>query len=240
MVGNGSNVRVSADYSNTAPSQPTIQSFRQPGNGMTPSNFRWSAHDITMSEMPLNQAPLDAVSHSPFHNDFSLQQPYTGDVPTDNFQLGNNSFPPILHVCQEDIFNPRTLPYQGCFDPLLDNSLIGSAPIYTTAIPGRPKHWTQPSVEALFHTSGQKNPEGASNESSVPGLIMEDPKLSHPGNNLHFQNVMSSEGFEQVNVPYKAMKYSVGASSPLLPENTWYISFDKSRAASTQCSPPSP
>lgn len=243
MFGNDSNVRVSPDYSNSAPSRP-IQSFRRPGNGITPSNFRRSAHDIaTPEDMPLSPEFVNAVVRASFHNDFSTLQSQMCEVSTDDSQLGNDFSDPIGHVYQEDTINPRTVPLAGCLGPLFDSSLTGPAPRYMT---GRPKTWVQRSVGAQFHTPGQKDPASAGDESSVPALVMGYPKLSQtilPGKNPHrtaFQNVISSEESEQINVQYKTRDHLVGASSPLFPENIWCFLSEELTAASTQCSPPSP
>lgn len=245
MVGNGSNVRVNADNCNTASSQTNIQAFRQPGNSMAPSNFRCGAHGIaTEEEIPSNEPFVNAVGHSPFHYDFSLLQPHMCEVSTHGFQLRNDFSRPIA---QEDTINYRTVPLAGYIHPF-DNSLSGlsgSAPRYITAIPERTKNSAQPSVGARFHTPSQKNPASAGDESSVPALVMGDPRLSptvHPGNNPYrstFQVVMSEE-FEQLNAQYNTRKHMVGNSSPLLPGNTWCFLSDELGATSTQSSPPSP
>ena len=244
MFRNDSSVRVSPDYSKPdTPSRP-IQSFHRPRNGITPSNFRPSAHDIaTPEEMPLNPEFVNAIVRASFHNNFSTLQSQTCEVSTDDFQLGNDFSDPIGHVYQEDTINARTVPLAGCFDPLFDSSLTGPAPGYMI---GRPKTWVQRSVGARFHTPGQKNPASAGDESSVPALVMGYPKLSPtilPGKNPHrttFQNAISSEEFEPINAQYKTRNHVVGASSPLIPENTFYFLSEELSAASTQCSPPSP
>lgn len=239
--GNDSNVQVSPDYSNSAPSRP-IQSFRRPGNDITPSNFRRSAHDIAMPEdMPLEF--MHAVVRASFHNDFSTLQSQMCEVSTGDSQLGNDFSDPICHVYQEDTITPRTVPLAGCLGPLFDSSLTGPAPGYMT---GRPKTWVQRSVGARFHTPGQKDPASADDESSVPALFMGCPKLSQtilPGKNPHmtaFQNVISSEESEQINAQYKTRDHLVGASSPLIPENILSFLSEELSPASTQCSPPSP
>lgn len=245
MVGNCSNVRVSAGYYNAAPSRLVIQSSRPPGNDITPSNFCCSAHDIATPEMPLDPQFVNIVDHSPFHNDLSTLQSQMYGASTDGVHPGNDFSDSIDCVYQKDTINPRNVPQPGFFGPF-DNSLAGSTPRFITAIPGRTETWVQHSVGARFHTSGQKYPASAGDESSVPALLMGYPMLPPallPGKDPHritLQNVMNSEESEQINTPYKTGKHLFDASSPLLPENTWYFLSEKSPAAYTQCSPPFP
>lgn len=223
--GNGSIVRVSPDYSNSAPSRP-IQSFRRPGNDITPSNFRRSAHDIAMPEdMP------------PEFTHAVVRESQMCEVLTDDSQLGNDFSDPICHVYQEDTITPQTVPLAECLSSLFDSSLTGPAPGYMT---GRPKTWVQCSVGARFHTPGQKDPAGADDESSVPALFMGCPKLSQtilPGKNPH---VTAFQESEQINAQYKTRDHLVDASSPLIPENILSFLSEELSPASTQCTPPSP
>lgn len=236
MVGNGSNVRVSPEYSNAAPSPPISRSYRQPSNGITPSNSRCSAPEIaTSEEIPLSQQLVNAVGNYSFHKDPSMLQPYIYD-----------SLDPVGYPYQEDAINAQTAPQARTFDPLYKDSLTGSPANYMQAIPGGPKTRIPLSVEARFQTLVQNNPASAGEESSVPPLIMGYPSFSptfHPENNLHgigIQHVLGSEDFEQIYTPNKARKHLVGVPSPSLPGNTWCYTSEESRATPTQCSPPSP
>lgn len=243
MFRNDSNDGLNPDYSKSANSRP-IQSFRRPGKSISPSNFRSSAHDITTpKEMSLNPDLVHTFCCASFHNDFIASQSQTCEVSTDYFQLGNDLSDPIGHVYREDTNNARTVELAECFEPLFDSSLTGTTLGYMI---GRPKTWVQPSVEARFHTPGQKNPANAGDESCIPALVMGYTKLSPtilPGKNpirTTFQNVMSSEEFEQINAQYKMRNHLVGASSPFTPENTCYFLSEELNAASIQCWPPSP
>lgn len=246
MVGNGSNVRVSPEYSNLAPSQPIIQSYHQPGNGITLSNSGCSAHDIaTLDEINLSQQLVNAVGNSSFHNDVSTPQPHIFEDSTDAFEPGNNFFVPIAYPYQEDTINAQTVPRARYLDPLSENSLTGSPARHMQAIPGGPKTGFQLSVGAPFQTPGQNNLASAGDESSVPPLVIEYPRYSpnpHPRNNIHginIQHVLGSEEFEQIHAPSKT-KHLVDVPSPFLPGYTWCYPSEESRATSTQCSPPFP
>lgn len=240
------NVRVSAEYSNAAPLQPTFQSYRQPGNSITPGNPRCSAHEIvTSEEISLSPQLVNAVGNSSFHHDLSTLQPHICEDSTDGFE-GNIFFDPIDYPYQEDTIHAQNLPQARYFGPLSENFLTGSPARFMQAIPGRPKTRAQLSVGALFHTPGPNNLASAGDESSVPPLVMGYQMFSpnfHPGNNLHGINtphVIGSEEFEQFYSPDKMEKHLVGVPSPFLPRNSRRYTSEESRATSTQCSPPSP
>lgn len=246
MVGNGSNVRVSPGYSNPAPSKPIIQSYCQPGNGITLNNSRCSAHNIaTLDEISLSQQLVNVVGNSSFHNDVSTLQPHIFEDSTFGFEPGNISFEPIAYRYREDAINAQTVPQAGYLDPLSENSLTGSPARCMQAMPVGPKTRFQLSVGALFQTPGQNNQASAGDESSVPPLVIGYPRFSpnpHPRNNFHginIQHVVSSEEFEQIHAPSKT-KDLVDVPSPCLPGCTWCYTSEESRATSTQCSPPSP
>lgn len=247
MVGNGSNVRGSPVYSNPAPSQPIIQSYRRPGNGVTLSNSGCNAHDIaTLDEIKLSQQLVNAVGNSSFHNDVvSMPQPHISGDPTDGFEPGNNFFNPIAYPYQEDTINEQTVPQARYLDPLFENSLTESPARYMQAIPGGPKTGFQLSVGAPFQTPGQNNLASPGDESSVPPLVIGYRRFSpnpHLRNNLHginIQHVLDSEEIEQIHAQSKT-KHVVGVPSPFLPRYTWCYTSEESGATSTQCSPPSP
>lgn len=242
MVGNGFNVRVSPEYSNPAPLQPIVQSYRQPGNGVTLSNSGCSAHDIaTLDEITLSQHLVNAVGNSPFHNVVSMPQPHISADPTDGFNPGNNFFDPITYPYQEGTINAQTVPQARYLDTF-ENSLTGSPARHMQAIPGGPETGFQLSVEAPFQTPVQNNLASAGDESSVPPLVIGYQRFSPPRNNLHginIQHVLDSEEIEQIHAPIKT-KHVVGVPSPFLPRYKWCYTSGESRATSTQSSPPFP
>lgn len=247
MIGNGCNVRVSAECSNAGSSRPISHSYRQSRNGMIPSNFRCSAHEITRSEeMPLSQQPVNAVGNSSFHKDLSTLQPHICKDSTDGFELGNNFFGSIVYPYQENTITMQTASQALYFDPLSEDSLTGSPAICTEATPGGPKTTVPLSVGAQFQTQGQNDPASAGDESFVPPLIIGYPRFSptlYPRSNLHginIQHVLVSEDPEQFYAPDKTRKHVIDVPSHFLPENTWCYTFEESRANPTQCWPPSP
>lgn len=244
MVGNGSNFRLSPGYSNPAPSKPIIQSYRQPGDGITLSNSRCSAHDIqTLDKIRLSQQLVNAVGSSSFHNDVSTLQPHIFEDLPFGFEP-DNSFDPIAYSYQEDAITAQTVPQARYLDPF-ENSLTGSPARCMQAIPVGPKTRFQLSVGAPFQTPGQNNLASAGDESSIPPLVIGYPRLSpnpNPSNNVHginIQHVLGSEEFEQIHAPSKT-KDLVDVPSPCIPGCTWCYTSEESRATPTQCSPPSP
>lgn len=241
MVGNGSNVRLSPEYSNPAPLQPIIQSNRRPGNGVTLSNSGYSTYDIaTLDEINLSQHLVNAVGNSSFHNDVSMPQPHISADPTDGFEPGNNYFDPITYPYQEGTINAQTVPQARYLDPF-ENSLTGSPARYMQAIPGGPKTGFHHSVGAPFKTPVQNNLASADDEPVVPPVVIEYRRFSpnpHLRNDFHGINI-DSEEMEQIHAPIKT-KHVVGVPSPFLPSYKWCYTSGESRATSTQCSPPSP
>lgn len=246
MVGNGSSARVSPGYSNPGPSQPIIQSYRQPGNGINLSNSGCSAHDIaTWDETNLSQQLVDVVGNSSFQNNVSTPQPHIFEDSTDGFVPANNLFDPIAYPYQGDTLNAQTVPLARYLDPLSENSLTGSPAGHMQAIPGGPKTGFLLSVGAPFRTPGQNNLASAGDELSVHPLVIGYPRFSpnpHPRNNLHrrnIQHVLGIEEFEHTDVPGKT-KHLVNVLSLFPPGCTCCYTSEKSQATSTQCSPPSP
>lgn len=242
IVGHGSNVRVSLEYSNPEPSEPIVQSYRQPGNGVTLSNSGCIAHDIaTLDEITLSQHLVNAVSNSSFHNVVSMPQPHISADPTDGFDPGNYFSDPITYSYQEGSINAQTIPQASYLDTF-ENSLTGSPARYMQAIAGGPKTGFQLSVEAPFQTPVQNNLASAGDESSVPPLVIEYQRFSPLGNNLHginIQHVLDSEEIEQIHAPIKT-KHVFSVPSHFLPRYKWCYASGESRATSTQSSPPFP
>lgn len=214
MVGN-SYVRVSAEYPNSAPPQPLLQSYGHPG------------HSVTLS------------------NPGCAPQPHIFEDSTDEFEAGNKFFDPIAYSYKEDTIGAQTVPQTIYLDQFSENSLTGSRTRYMQAMPGGPTAGSQLSVAAPFQTPGQNNLASVGDEWSVTPSVIGHRRFSpnpHPKDNLHginIQHVLGSEEFEQLHSPSKT-KHLVGVPSPFLPGYTWRYTSEESLATPIQCWPPFP
>lgn len=246
MVGNGFTVRVSPEYSNSAPPQPIIQSYRHPGHGVTLSNSGCSAHGIaTLDKIELSQQLVNVGNNSSFHHDATTPQPHIFEDPTDGFEPEDKFFDPIAYSYKEDTTGAQTVPQPGYLDQLSENSLTGSRARCMQAIPGGTTTGFQHSVGAPFQTPGQNNLASVGDESAVIPLVIGHRMYlpnPHPEDSLHginIQHVLGSEEFRKIYSPSKT-KHLVGVPSPFLPGLNCRYTSEETRASSKQSSPPFP